>query len=95
MTTYYIGVDGGGTRCRMRLTDENMETIAEDVIDSPSNLQVRNGSAAYGSILELTDSVFAKAGFGPVEEGQWLLPAGKQLPMPEWISVVERQAGKR
>ncbi|MCB1518425.1 MAG: hypothetical protein KDJ19_12515 [Hyphomicrobiaceae bacterium] len=64
MTTYYIGVDGGGTRCRMRLTDENMETIAEDVIDSPSNLQVRNGSAAYGSILELTDSVFAKAGLG-------------------------------
>ncbi|MCB9992934.1 MAG: hypothetical protein H6873_04665 [Hyphomicrobiaceae bacterium] len=64
MTTYYVGVDGGGTRCRMRLADENLETIAESVIDSPSNLQVRNGSAAFGSIQELTESVFKKAGLG-------------------------------
>ncbi|MFZ1623958.1 MAG: HAD-IIIC family phosphatase [Gammaproteobacteria bacterium] len=39
---------------------------------------------------EPSASVFANAGFAPVEEGRWLLPAGAQLPMPAWISVAER-----
>jgi len=42
---------------------------------------------------EPSASVFANAGFGLVEEGRWLLPAGTELAMPEWISVVERRAG--
>lgn len=70
MTKYFLGVDGGGTKCRMRLADENLKIIAEDVISSPSNLQVRNGSAAYGSIKELTQSVFEKAGLDEAAKAQ-------------------------
>lgn len=62
---YYVGVDGGGTRCRMRLTDENLTILEEDVIDAPSNLQVRNGNAAYAAIGELIENICAKAGITP------------------------------
>lgn len=59
---YYLGVDGGGTKCRMRLADADLNTLAEDVIEKASNLQVRNGDAAYESITRLLPSVFEKAG---------------------------------
>jgi glucosamine kinase len=57
----YLGVDAGGTRCRMRLADADLNTLAEVVTDSPSNLQVRAGDSAYESVNELTELVFAKA----------------------------------
>lgn len=59
---YYIGVDGGGTKCRMRLTTETLQVLAEAITDHPSNLQVRNGDAAYEAITGLIEVVFAKAG---------------------------------
>lgn len=59
---YFIGVDGGGTKCRMRLTDTDFTILAEAVTDKPSNLQVRGGDAAYEAINELTEAVFKKAG---------------------------------
>lgn len=62
MANFYIGVDGGGTKCRMRLTDKNLATLGEAVTDRPSNLQLRNGVAAYESTLYLTEKVFADAG---------------------------------
>ncbi len=62
MPNYFIGVDGGGTRCRMRLTDTDLNILAEAVVDRPSNLQVRGGDAAYEAIMHLLAAVFAKAG---------------------------------
>jgi len=59
---YYLGVDGGGTRCRMRLADENLETLAEAETSRPSNLQVRDGDAAYEAVKRLIPLVYQKAG---------------------------------
>lgn len=63
----YLGVDGGGTKCRMRLCNENLDVLAEDMIHSPANLQIRHGEAAYSAILELIDKVYAKAGLDKSE----------------------------
>ena len=61
MATYFLGVDGGGTNCRIRLADENLVTLA-DASGGRSNLQIENGEPAYKSITEGTREVFAKAG---------------------------------
>ena len=65
LAQYYLGVDGGGTKCRMRLADQNLTTLGEAASQTPSNLQVRNGDAAYGAVLELIEPVFAQAGLDP------------------------------
>lgn len=62
MQEFYLGVDGGGTKCRMRLADTDLNIVAEAAIEKPSNLQVRQGDAAYESITELTQVVLSKAG---------------------------------
>jgi glucosamine kinase len=54
-------VDGGGTNCRIRLADENLETLA-DASGGRSNLQIEGGEPAYRSIMEGTRDAFAKAG---------------------------------
>ncbi|MEO7222592.1 MAG: BadF/BadG/BcrA/BcrD ATPase family protein [Devosia sp.] len=61
MTRYYLGVDGGGTNCRIRLADENLRTLGEGR-GGPSNLQIQNGDPAYSSILEGAQAAFAAAG---------------------------------
>lgn len=61
MPRYYLGVDGGGTNCRIRLADENLVTLA-DAGGGRSNLQIDNGDPAWHSITEGTREVFAKAG---------------------------------
>ncbi|HEY4200894.1 MAG TPA: BadF/BadG/BcrA/BcrD ATPase family protein [Devosiaceae bacterium] len=61
MSRYYLGVDGGGTNCRIRLTDENLVTLA-DAAGGRSNLQIDAGEPAFRSIMEGTREVFAKAG---------------------------------
>jgi glucosamine kinase len=58
---YYLGVDGGGTNCRVRLADENLNTLAE-VKNGRSNLQIDDGEPAYRAILAGTRDVFAAAG---------------------------------
>src|SRR5437868_2034199 len=58
---YYLGVDGGGTNCRIRLTDESLVTLA-DAQGGRSNLQIDNGEPAFRSISEGAKEVFAKAG---------------------------------
>ena len=50
LTRYYLGVDGGGTNCRIRLADENLVTLGEGR-GGPSNLQIQNGEPAYRSAL--------------------------------------------
>jgi glucosamine kinase len=61
LTRYYLGVDGGGTNCRIRLADENLRTLGEGR-GGPSNLQIQNGDPAYTSILEGSKAAFAAAG---------------------------------
>jgi glucosamine kinase len=62
----YLGVDGGGTNCRIRLADENLATLA-DAAGGRSNLQIEDGAPAYRSITEGTREVFAKAGIDLAE----------------------------
>ncbi len=62
MAQLFIGVDGGGTKCRMRLADAQLKTLAEVVTEKPSNLQVRDGDAAYEAIVDCMPRVFAEAG---------------------------------
>jgi glucosamine kinase len=61
VATYFLGVDGGGTNCRIRLADENLVTLAE-AAGGRSNLQIENGDPAYRSITDGTHEVFDKAG---------------------------------
>jgi len=57
---YYLGVDGGGTNCRVRLANENLETLAE-VKNGRSNLQIDGGDPAYKAITDGTRDVFKAA----------------------------------
>ncbi len=66
MPRYYLGVDGGGTNCRIRLADENLNTLA-DAAGGRSNLQIEAGEPAYRSIMEGTNEAFAKAGIDYAE----------------------------
>lgn len=61
MPKYFLGVDGGGTNCRIRLADANLATLAE-ARGGRSNLQLEGGDPAYVSIREGTRQVFAMAG---------------------------------
>ena len=61
MTRYYLGVDGGGTNCRIRLADENLNTLAE-VKNGRSNLQIDDGDHAYKAIMDGTRDAFETAG---------------------------------
>jgi glucosamine kinase len=58
----FLGVDGGGTKCRMRLADENLKTLSEVITQSPANLQLRDGDVAYETVLGAIPQVFDKAG---------------------------------
>ncbi|MEQ1768461.1 MAG: BadF/BadG/BcrA/BcrD ATPase family protein [Devosia sp.] len=66
MPRYFLGVDGGGTNCRIRLADETLTTLA-DAGGGRSNLQIDGGEPAYRSINEGTREVFAKAGIDIAE----------------------------
>ncbi len=66
MPRYYLGVDGGGTNCRVRLADENLKTLAE-VKNGRSNLQIDDGEPAYRAISEGTRDVFLAAGIDYAE----------------------------
>ena len=68
MPRYYLGVDGGGTNCRIRLADENLETLA-DAGGGRSNLQIEDGASAYRSIIAGTRAAFADAGIDLAEAG--------------------------
>jgi glucosamine kinase len=61
VATYFRGVDGGGTNCRIRLADHDLNTLA-DANGGRSNLQIEDGDPAYKSISDGTREVFAKAG---------------------------------
>jgi glucosamine kinase len=58
----YLGVDGGGTNCRVRLADEQLRTLAETTIREAANLQIEAGDAAYAGIAKGLEQVLAQAG---------------------------------
>ncbi|HVY51810.1 MAG TPA: BadF/BadG/BcrA/BcrD ATPase family protein [Devosia sp.] len=87
MTKYYLGVDGGGTNCRIRLTDEQLVTLGEGR-GGPSNLQIQNGEPAYRSILEGARAAFAAAGLGEADFGK----AYGCFCMAGGRSVIDREA---
>jgi glucosamine kinase len=64
--SYYLGVDGGGTNCRVRLADENLVTLAE-VKNGRSNLQIDDGEPAFRAISDGTRDVFQAAGLDYAE----------------------------
>ena len=66
MPRYYLGVDGGGTNCRVRLADEDLNTLAE-VTNGRANLQLEGGEPAYRSIVDGTREVFATSGIAHAE----------------------------
>lgn len=66
MAKYFLGVDGGGTNCRIRLADASLTTLAE-ARGGRSNLQLEGGDPAYASIQEGTRQVFAMAGLDYAE----------------------------
>jgi glucosamine kinase len=66
VTRYYLGVDGGGTNCRIRLADENLQTLAE-VKNGRSNLQIDSGEPAFKAISDGTRDVFSAAGISYAE----------------------------
>ncbi len=66
MPRYYLGVDGGGTNCRVRLANENLETLAE-VKNGRSNLQIDGGEPAYNAISDGARDVFKAAGIDYAE----------------------------
>ena len=68
MPKLYVGVDGGGTNCRVRLADENLNTLAE-AKKGRANLQIENGDPGYRAIIEGTQACFAAAGLDYAEAG--------------------------
>jgi glucosamine kinase len=90
VTRYYLGVDGGGTNCRIRLADDKLVTLGEGR-GGPSNLQIQNGDPAYRSILEGAKAAFAAAGLGEADYGK----AYGCFCMAGGRSVVDRDAFQR
>jgi glucosamine kinase len=62
----YLGVDGGGTNCRVSLADSALNVLAE-VRNGRSNLQIDDGEPAFRAISEGTRDVFAAAGIDYAE----------------------------
>lgn len=70
----YLGIDGGGTACRVRLADADGRVLAE----------ARNGSAnvfqsaevSWQSIDQATEAVLAEAGLEPADRARLAVVAG-------------------
>ncbi len=66
MPRLYLGVDGGGTNCRIRLADADLRTLAETK-KGRANLQIENGDPGYRAIIEGARECFEMAGLPPAE----------------------------
>src|ERR1700751_2317192 len=58
--TTYLGIDGGGTRCRARIEDENGRGLGE-ASSGPATTRI-GLEKAWRSIMEATEAAAAKAG---------------------------------
>ncbi|MCF4097441.1 BadF/BadG/BcrA/BcrD ATPase family protein [Maritalea mediterranea] len=66
MQNLFLGIDGGGTNCRARLADENLNILAQ-VRGGPANTTIGDGSQAYNSIIDVSHKVFEEAGLGQAD----------------------------
>ena len=71
---YLLGIDGGGTQCRARLTDAQGRVLAE-ATGGPANVW-SHYDAALNCVGELTDRVFSLAGLAPQALAQTAMVAG-------------------
>ncbi|MEW9799292.1 BadF/BadG/BcrA/BcrD ATPase family protein [Alteromonas sp. CYL-A6] len=62
MTSYYIGIDGGGTQCRAILVNAQGETLAT-AKGGPANI-VRDAARARESVLTVCKSALSQSGLG-------------------------------
>jgi len=79
VTRYYLGVDGGGTNCRIRLADENLVTLGEGR-GGPSNLQIQNGERDSRPVMvvaqQLASGQVIRTIEGPISDVSALLGNG-------------------
>ncbi len=66
MQNLFLGIDGGGTNCRARLADADLNILAQ-VRGGPANTTIGDGSQAYNSIIEVSQKAFREAGLGEAE----------------------------
>jgi len=71
---YLLGIDGGGTQCRARLTDLHGTVLAE-ATGGPANVWSQY-EAALSCVTQLIDQVFLQAGLAPQALAQTSLVAG-------------------
>lgn len=71
---FFIGVDGGATRCRVRARDESGRELAQE-IGPAANIYV-DFDAGVGVIRDLVTSVIAKAELAAVDPGEMALGIG-------------------
>lgn len=86
---YLLGIDGGGTQCRARLTDLHGNVLAE-AAGGPANVW-SDYDAALIRVGALIDKVFLQAGLTPQALGETSLVAG--LAGANVASVQARLAG--
>lgn len=60
MQRLYLGVDGGGTRCRARLTDEAGKTLGEGIA-GPANIRL-GAKESLSSVLDAANQCMVAAG---------------------------------
>ena len=58
----FLGIDGGGSKCKVVLTDSNMNILGEGIA-GPAN-PVRGIDVATNSIMEATSQALKVAGLG-------------------------------
>lgn len=85
MPRFYLGVDGGGTNCRIRLADDNLRTLAE-ARKGRANLQIEDGEPGYQAIMDGARDCFRDAGIDWSETRNTYACAG----MAGGRSVVDR-----
>ncbi len=59
-----LGVDGGGTGCRARLTDAGGRVLGEGAA-GPANLMIGDGAASFAAVLAAAGGAIASAGLPP------------------------------
>ncbi|SCC46481.1 BadF/BadG/BcrA/BcrD ATPase family protein [Kosakonia oryziphila] len=74
MQSLMLGIDGGGTRCRGRLTDERGQLLAE-AYGGPANVW-SHFEAAIDAIDRVIDDLFTQAALPPAARAQTVLVAG-------------------
>lgn len=73
-TALYMGIDGGGTSCRVRLADANGQCLAEAKTGSANVYQ--DADQAWRSVDEATAQVLRKAGLAAADRARIHVVAG-------------------